>query len=57
MACLAGKEFTPKYAPARLGKQQRSVIDATLFRNTVQWQPHYTLKNGLQETIKFFRGV
>lgn len=43
-----------KHGPAAAGEQLRSVITSTKLLNKFGWQPSTNLKDGLQETVKFF---
>jgi UDP-glucose 4-epimerase len=45
------------HGPAKKGEQQRSVIDATKFRQELGWDPKVTLEEGLGRTVEYFRSV
>lgn len=40
---------------AKLGEQRRSVIDHSLFRDKLGWEPAVLLGEGLKRTVEFFR--
>jgi len=44
------------HGPAKLGEQRRSVIDHSLFREKLGWDPTVSLEEGLKHTVEFFRG-
>lgn len=54
IAQLAGNNASPKYAPARKGELQRSVIDPGRFQKSTDWKPDTALKDGLGQTYDFF---
>ena len=43
------------FAPGRPGEQHRSVIDASLARRVLGWEPTIALRDGLRQTLEFFR--
>jgi UDP-glucose 4-epimerase len=47
---VAGVEREPEFAPARPGELQRSVLDATLAKRELGWEPQHSLDEGLAET-------
>jgi UDP-glucose 4-epimerase len=47
---VAGVEREPKFAEARPGELQRSVLDASLARRELGWEPRQSLDEGLAET-------
>ncbi|MCD6500931.1 GDP-mannose 4,6-dehydratase [bacterium] len=50
-----GKDIKPKYAPAKKGEQLRSCLDSSKIKKSLNWQPKYSLVEGLRETISWFR--
>ena len=46
----AGVEREPKFAEARLGELQRSVLDVALAERDLGWRPERSLEDGLAET-------
>ena len=55
LAEVAGVNQRPTYAPARAGEQQRSVISPQRARRELDWQPQVSLRDGLAQTLRFFR--
>jgi UDP-glucose 4-epimerase len=47
---VAGVEHEPKLAEARPGELQRSVLDASLAKRELGWEPQHSLDEGLAET-------
>jgi UDP-glucose 4-epimerase len=47
---VAGVEREPEFADARPGELQRSVLDASLARRELNWEPQRSLDEGLAET-------
>jgi UDP-glucose 4-epimerase len=47
---VAGVEREPQFADARPGELQRSVLDASLAKRELDWEPQRTLDEGLAET-------
>ncbi len=50
-------DLKPNYAPARLGEQQRSVIDARRAEQVLGWKPEFALREGLAKTCRWFQEV
>ena len=46
----SGIDREPRFAPARLGELQRSVLDAALAERELGWRPRQSLGEGLAET-------
>jgi UDP-glucose 4-epimerase len=55
MAAIAGREFEPEMAPARLGEVQRISIDSGRARRELGWAPAVDLDQGLELTVDSFR--
>ena len=47
---VAGVEREPEFAEARPGELQRSVLDVTLAKRELAWEPQHSLDEGLAET-------
>ncbi|MCU0640554.1 MAG: SDR family oxidoreductase [Candidatus Margulisbacteria bacterium] len=45
------------YAPPRAGELLRSVLSARKIKRELGWRPRFSVKNGLRETLKWYRGV
>jgi len=43
------------HGPSKLGEQKRSCLDYSKAKEELNWQPKYSLDNGLKETIKWFK--
>lgn len=46
----------PVYAPPRPGDLRRSILDNTLAKEILGWEPSWKLEDGLRETVEWFRG-
>jgi UDP-glucose 4-epimerase len=55
LARAAGVEATPEHAPARLGEQKRSCIDAAAAAKALGWRPEVSIADGLARTLEWFR--
>ena len=55
MAAIAGREFEPEKAPARLGEVQRISIDSARAQRELGWAPSVDLDQGLELTVDSFR--
>ena len=51
---VAGVERAAEFAPARAGELQRSVLDVSLARRELGWEPKHPLDDGLAETWSWF---
>lgn len=47
--------FNKVYGPEKLGEQKVSTLDASKAVKILNWKPQYSLKQGLLETVKFFK--
>ena len=56
LAELIGYEREPLRAPERLGDIQRIAFDASQARELWGWAPRTPLRDGLAETVEWFRG-
>ncbi|MCI0571767.1 MAG: NAD-dependent epimerase/dehydratase family protein [Myxococcaceae bacterium] len=55
LAEAAGVGQAAEHAPGKPGEQRRSVIDNTLARRALGWEPTVQLREGLKDTVAFFR--
>jgi UDP-glucose 4-epimerase len=55
LARAAGVQRPPEHAPARLGEQKRSCIDASAAARAIGWKPEVPLADGLARTLEWFR--
>lgn len=46
----------PQYDPPRPGDLRRSVLDVGRIRRELNWEPRITLREGIDKTVKYFRG-
>ncbi len=52
---LCGSTAREEHGPEKPGEQRRSVIDCSLARRVLGWQPQVSLEDGLRQTVAFFR--
>lgn len=52
---LTGGRARARHAEAMPGEQQRSVLDSSLARRALGWQPQVDLEEGLRRTVAWFR--
>ena len=50
-----GSDTEEKHGPAKPGEVRRSVLDASLIRKEMGWEPKVGMKDGMRETVAFFR--
>ncbi|MBI2963053.1 MAG: NAD-dependent epimerase/dehydratase family protein [Deltaproteobacteria bacterium] len=55
LVALSGQRLTPVHGPAKAGEQRRSVIDPSLARRELGWEPRVDLDEGLRRTYDWFR--
>lgn len=55
MARIIGFKQKPIYSEARPGELERNCLKITKAKNILGWQPAYALKDGLKETIDWFK--
>ena len=55
LAKMLGYKGIPKYAPVRKGEIYRICLDSSKARQELDWQPQLTLKEGLLQTIDYYR--
>ena len=56
LADLTGSKQKEVHGPALPGEQRRSVVDASLIGRVMGWRPRTPLREGLAQTVSFFRG-
>jgi UDP-glucose 4-epimerase len=54
---IANKDLLPKHGPAKPGEQLRSCVDPTKSEELLNWRQQIGLKEGIEETLRFFGGV
>jgi UDP-glucose 4-epimerase len=52
---IAGVEFEPEFAPARLGELARSCLDISRAASVLGWQPTLAIRDGLRATLEASR--
>lgn len=52
---LCGKEVKPVYTEPRAGDVRHSLADISKARKILGWKPRYSLEEGLERTISYFR--
>jgi UDP-glucose 4-epimerase len=52
---LTGSNCKEIHCPAKLGDQQRSCLDYSKAQKELNWQPKYTLEEGLKKTVEWFK--
>ena len=52
---FCGSDAPEKHGPAKPGEQRRSVLDHTLARRELGWEPQVSLDEGLRRTVEYFR--
>jgi len=57
LVCLKiGKSIKPAFSSFRQGEIIKSRIDYSKIKKELGWRPQYSLEEGLEETIKWFKG-
>src|SRR5438105_893966 len=54
MRRATGRDIDPEHGPERLGDLQRSVLDASLAEQELDWRPEVDLEDGLRAAWEFF---
>jgi UDP-glucose 4-epimerase len=54
---LTGYEDNPHYAPVRKGEIYRICLDHSKAQKELSWQPQFLLKEGLTETVNYYRSM
>lgn len=52
---LTGSSIQKEHAEAKPGEQQRSVVGTQKIENEMGWKPRYTLEQGLEKTVEWFK--
>jgi UDP-glucose 4-epimerase len=56
LAELSGSKQKEIHGPALPGEQRRSAVDSSLIGRVMGWRPRTALREGLAQTVSFFRG-
>jgi len=51
----SGKDIEEIHGPAKAGEQMRSVLDNTLVKKVLGWEPEISIEEGLKLTYKWFK--
>ncbi|MBN2073527.1 MAG: NAD-dependent epimerase/dehydratase family protein [Actinobacteria bacterium] len=51
----SGKEAEETHGPAKAGEQRRSVLDSSLARAVLDWEPEIAIEDGLKLTYNWFK--
>lgn len=54
---LTGYQGNPHYAPVRKGEICRICLDYSKARKAIGWQPQFSLREGLMETVNYYRNL
>ena len=57
IAISLGSEFTPKYAPAKPGEQNRSCLSYKLANKILDWEPKIDIVEGVKRTIAWTKNL
>jgi UDP-glucose 4-epimerase len=57
LAELAGYQSNPHYAPVRKGEIYRICLDWSKAQKELGWQPRFQLREGLTETVHYYRSL
>jgi len=57
LAELTGYQGSPHYAPVRKGEIYRSCLDYSKAQKEIGWQPRFLLREGLTETVNYYRSL
>lgn len=57
LAELTGYQGSPYYAPVRKGEIYRSCLDYSKAQKEIGWQPRFLLREGLAETVNYYRSL
>ncbi|MCC7343512.1 MAG: NAD-dependent epimerase/dehydratase family protein [Deltaproteobacteria bacterium] len=55
LAAAAGVAAAPQHGPAKSGEQRRSVISYAKIEKELGWRPQFSLAEGLEKTVEWFR--
>jgi UDP-glucose 4-epimerase len=54
---ISVKDLSPRHGPAKPGEQLRSSVDPSKLEQLLKWRPEIGLRDGLEQTLRFFGGV
>lgn len=54
---IIGSTFEEKHGPAKKGEQKQSILDNSRAQKILQWKPRVALKEGLAQTVAYFKNV
>ena len=57
LAELTGYQGSPHYAPVRKGEIYKIRLDYSKAQKEIDWQPRFLLREGLTETVKYYRSL
>jgi UDP-glucose 4-epimerase len=57
LAELTGYQSNPYYAPVRKGEIYKICLDSSKAQKELGWQPRFLLREGLRETVNYYRSV
>jgi UDP-glucose 4-epimerase len=57
LAGLTGYKGNPDYAPVRKGEIYRICLDYSKAQKEIGWQPQFSLREGLTETVNYYRSM
>jgi UDP-glucose 4-epimerase len=57
LAALMGYKGNPQYAPVRKGEIYRICLDSGKAQKEIGWQPQFALREGLAETVNYYRRI
>jgi UDP-glucose 4-epimerase len=55
IAAACGSSLRASHGPAKPGEQRRSVVSPALAKRVLGWEPQVSLRDGIAETVRFFR--
>lgn len=57
LAQATGYKLPARHTVARLGDLKKSLLDPTLAKKLLKWEPAYDLAAGLKETVEYYRKI
>ena len=57
LAELTGYQSNPHYAPVRKGEIYKICLDWSKAQKELSWQPQFLLREGLRETVNYYRNI
>jgi UDP-glucose 4-epimerase len=52
-----GSEQKELHGPAKLGEQQRSVLECSKAKGLLKWEPKYSLEEGIAKTVEYYKAT